>query len=66
MNKLYKLTKEDAVILQNYCKEIQPILERYSYIDPDRPNFVTPVSRIKIFFQDFSDWVDIASHSNDN
>ena len=61
-----KLTKEDAIILQNYCKDIQPILEKYSYIDPDRPNFVTPVSRIKTIFQDFSDWVDIASHSNDN
>ena len=61
-----KLTKEDAIILQNYCKEIQPILEKYSYIDPDRLNFVTSVSRIKTIFQDFSDWVDIASHSNDN
>ena len=61
-----KLTKEDAIILQNYCKEIQPILEKYSSIDPDRPNFVTSVSRIKTLFQDFSDWVDIALHQNDN
>lgn len=66
MNKPYKLTKEDAVILQNYCKEIQPILEKYSYIDPNNPNFVTSVSRIKTFFQDFSHWVDIALCLNDN
>ena len=61
-----KLTKEDAIILQNYCKEIQPILEKYSYIDPDRPNFVTSVSRIKTIFQVFSDWVNIALCSNNN
>ena len=45
--KPYKLTKKDAIILQNCCKEIAPILEKYSWFNPNNKTFVTSVSRIK-------------------
>ena len=59
-NKPYKISKEDAIILQRYCEEIKPILEKYAWRNPSDPNFVTTMSRIKSNFSLFNEWVDIA------
>lgn len=59
-NKPYKISKEDAIILQQYCMEIKPILEKYAWRDPNDPNFVTTMSRIKSNFSLFSEWAGIA------
>lgn len=59
-NKPYKITKDDAIILQNYCEKIKIILEKYSWTDPNKPNFVTSISRIRSNFNEFQRWIDIA------
>ena len=59
-NKPYKISKEDAIILQQYCEEIKPILEKYAYFNPNNPHFVTTMSRIKSAFSNFNEWIDIA------
>jgi hypothetical protein len=59
-NKPYKISKEDAIILQQYCMEIKPILEKYAWRDLNDPNFVTTMSRIKSAFSTFQEWVGIA------
>ena len=59
-NKPYKISREDAIILQQYCMEIRPILEKYAWRDPSDPNFVTTMSRIKSNFSLFSELVNIA------
>ena len=40
--------------------EIKPILEKYAWRDPNDPNFVTTMSRIKSNFSLFSELVNIA------
>ena len=59
-NKPYKISREDAIILQQYCMEIKPILEKYAWCDPNNLNFVTTMSRIKSNFSNFNEWVNIA------
>ena len=59
-DKPYKISKEDAIILQRYCEERKPILEKYAYFDPNNFSFVTTMSRIKSNFNNFNEWVNIA------
>jgi len=59
-NKPYKISKEDAIILQQHCEKIKPILEKYTWRDPNDPNFVTTMNRIKSAFSNFNEWIDIA------
>lgn len=59
-NKPYKISKEDAIILQRYCEEIKSILEKYAWRDPNNFNYVTIIGRIKSNFRNFNEWVNIA------
>ena len=65
-NKPYKLTKADAITLQNHCKEIKSILDKYLFFDLNHPNFVTSVSRIKSLFDQLSNWIDTAFYVDSN
>ena len=56
-NKPYKISKEDAIILQRYCAEIKPILEKYAWDDSDSSSFVN--TRIKMAFNSFNAGVDV-------
>lgn len=59
-NKPYKISKEDAIILQQYCEEIKSILDKYAWHDPNDFNFVSTMNRIKSAFHNFDEWVGIA------
>lgn len=61
-NKPYEISREDAIILQQHCEEIKPILEKYAWRNPDALTVETSMSRIKSAFSIFQEWVDIASY----
>ena len=61
-NKPYKISKEDAVILQQHYVEIKSILDKYAWHNPDALNVVTSMNTIKSAFITFNEWVDIASY----
>jgi len=65
-NKPYKISKEDAIILQRHCEEIKSILEKYAWHNSDALNVVTSMSRIKSAFSTFNEWVNIASYFTEN
>ena len=65
-NKPYEFSREDAFILQQHCKEIKLILEKYAWRNPDALNVETSMSRIKSAFSIFQEWVDIASYFTKN
>ena len=61
MEKPYRLNKTDAVVLQQYCREIKTLLDKYSTADPNKPDFMTTVARITFCFNEFSNWVNTAA-----
>ena len=53
------VSKEDKERLQKSCEEIKEILEKYPYSYDRSDNFITSMVRVKNYFFDFNEWVNL-------
>ena len=53
------VSKEDKERLQKNCEEIKEILEKYPYSNERSDNFPTSMSRVKNYFFDLNEWINL-------